>query len=709
MHKPSGGYPSKEDVSANSHARRGRPPPAPRPKPPPSEWDGSPFGPVREPSPRKNLPVRARSVDRDPRNKPPIIAREEARAAQAARRLSAASKADSHEKADGPTTLGPAQPPSRPARLVRSQSAERPTVQSSPVTRKNPDSFSQVSALQKLPGDPPQPLKAQRSVSAPARRCKQLRPVSGGCTRSVSESTGGVGSDSSQPLPASKASNASEKPPSVVKAEAAAARRALSQPASRRASAASGAGSSAKSAAGDGLSEHGDAALLVLRSMLGARGSSEQFTEKIENWRAEHPCAEYQVIQEDPDVPMQSPQLPVAANGILVTARVRPVLPKGPDARSLQAGDFQAVSVTAGGQEVVVHACGVHRDGVSSNVEHKPFRVHSAYGGGCHGSVLFGDLMAPLVESAVAHSAHATALCYGQTGSGKTHTQGYLIERTARYLFDALAASHVAFECFELTGSTAYSLKEDSRPELVLFEGNDGVVHVGTGRSDKTEGELPELCAVASSADMLIQLFRAAASRRSAQDTDRNAASSRSHAFYRMYLVKEELNDGSNHTKYRKEGTCIEMVDLAGSESNKDTLFHDRERVEDAAKINSSLMALNDCVRKQSQGAGYIPFRADKLTLLLRPCFMKRLKQFKDVPTLLFIACLSPLASDTHQSCRTLAYAQQLSEMKARTRREAAEALKHRAAVGIKEWDSSKAKPSGAKKQQGGFDPSQMG
>ena len=47
------------------------------------------------------------------------------------------------------------------------------------------------------------------------------------------------------------------------------------------------------------------------------------------------------------------------------------------------------------------------------------------------------------------------------------------------------------------------------------------------------------------------------------------------------------------------------------------------------------------------------------------------------MPTLLFIACLSPLASDTHQSGRTLAYAQQLSEMKARTRREAAEALKH--------------------------------
>merc|ERR1711918_26048 len=104
-------------------------------------------------------------------------------------------------------------------------------------------------------------------------------------------------------------------------------------------------------------------------------------------------------------------------------------------------------------------------------------------------------------------------------------------------------------------------------------------------------------------------------------DTDRNAASSRSHAFYRMYLVSEDVDAQSGAKRQRKEGACIEMVDLAGSESNKDSLFHDRERVEDAAKINSSLMALNDCIRKQSEGAVFIPFRADKLTLCLRQCF----------------------------------------------------------------------------------------
>merc|ERR1712224_641431 len=115
------------------------------------------------------------------------------------------------------------------------------------------------------------------------------------------------------------------------------------------------------------------------------------------------------------------------------------------------------------------------------------------------------------------------------------------------------------------------------------------------------------------------------------------------------------------------------------------------------------LMALNDCIRKQSQGAGYVPFRADKLTLLLRPCFMKRLKRYADVPTLLFISCLSPLASDTHQSGRTLTYAQQISEMKARTRREAAEALKYRDATGLKDWDSSKDKRTKLKSDHAGL------
>jgi len=113
-------------------------------------------------------------------------------------------------------------------------------------------------------------------------------------------------------------------------------------------------------------------------------------------------------------------------------------------------------------------------------------------------------------------------------------------------------------------------------------------------------------------------------------------------------------------------GACIELVDLAGSESNKDSLYHNKALIDERAKINSSLQALNACIQKTMQGASYVPFRQDKLTQLLRPCFERRDKSLEDAATVLFMACLSPLASDSQQSIRTLTYTQQLTGVSAK-------------------------------------------
>jgi len=118
-------------------------------------------------------------------------------------------------------------------------------------------------------------------------------------------------------------------------------------------------------------------------------------------------------------------------------------------------------------------------------------------------------------------------------------------------------------------------------------------------------------------------------------------------------------------------GACIELVDLAGSESNKDSLYHNKLRIDERAKINSSLAALNTCIQKAVQGAVYIPFRADKLTQLLRPCFVRSEAGQGGSPTVLFLACLSPLVSDAQQSIRTLTYSQELTCLKAKPTRTA--------------------------------------
>ncbi|CAE8612728.1 unnamed protein product [Polarella glacialis] len=370
-----------------------------------------------------------------------------------------------------------------------------------------------------------------------------------------------------------------------------------------------------------------DAAALVLRTILGETGTPELFTAKIVAWRTDHPPVDYTAAAP----PAGKSATRRVASSILVAARVRPVL-KDVDSSALEAGDFESVTVPADASEgIVVHSCGMRIDGKTPRVEHKSFRVHQALGSSCGEKRAF-EMMAPLVDAAVKHSTHSTSLCYGQTGSGKTHTVRSLAEHTAQHLFASLEAKLVVLEAFELKGGSrgmmltstghAFSLNEDSKPELTLFEGADGVVHVG-GSEGATAGGQGDLnlkhCVLAAGAEELVARFKEAEQRRTCLDTKRNKASSRSHAFYRFHLAQKNAKGSITGT-----GACIELVDLAGSESNKDSLFHDRLRVEDTARINNSLMALNDCIRKQTQGASYVPFRADKLTQLLRPCFVKK-------------------------------------------------------------------------------------
>jgi len=276
-----------------------------------------------------------------------------------------------------------------------------------------------------------------------------------------------------------------------------------------------------------------------------------------------------------------------------------------------------------------------------------------------------------LVEASVKHHLHATLLCYGQTGSGKTHSVSHLAKYTIRHLFCELNIKAVAFEAFELAGgakglvqhgSHVYSLNDDDKPELAALEGADGTVHVGgdSAAVRDAEGRLNlDHCIVASSIDELEETFRAAEARRCSKDTHRNAESSRTHAFYRFHILKS----GEGHAT----GSCIQLVDLAGSESNKDCLYHDKQRIDERAQINASLMALCSCIQKHVEGAAYIPFRSSKLTQLLRPCFTKNENVPRGIATVLFLACISPLASDSQQSVRTLTFAQKLASVPGKT------------------------------------------
>ncbi|CCO31482.1 Diatom spindle kinesin 1 [Rhizoctonia solani AG-1 IB] len=158
----------------------------------------------------------------------------------------------------------------------------------------------------------------------------------------------------------------------------------------------------------------------------------------------------------------------------------------------------------------------------------------------------------------------------------------------------------------------------------------------------------------------LAEMVATAASHRRTSATLKNETSSRSHCILNIVV--------SNTLVPSSEPGRLVMVDLAGSERAADRSAHTKERMEEARLINTSLMALKDCVRgralveaeRSKQGDGkvgfqHIPYRSSKLTLALKPVFdVEATRHCKTV----VIAHVSPhLADASHSSARnTLTY-----------------------------------------------------
>ena len=100
-------------------------------------------------------------------------------------------------------------------------------------------------------------------------------------------------------------------------------------------------------------------------------------------------------------------------------------------------------------------------------------------------------------------------------------------------------------------------------------------------------------------------LMKKAVTSRTTHSTVANEVSSRSHAICQITIKK-----GSETGK-------LTLVDLAGSERAQDTQENEKNRRQEGAEINTSLLALKECIRAISSGQSRIPFRGSKLTLVL--------------------------------------------------------------------------------------------
>jgi hypothetical protein len=104
------------------------------------------------------------------------------------------------------------------------------------------------------------------------------------------------------------------------------------------------------------------------------------------------------------------------------------------------------------------------------------------------------------------------------------------------------------------------------------------------------------------------------------------------------------------------EGGTLVFVDLAGAEYTGQGLQRSPAELREAREINSSLLALKECIRAQASGTR-VPFRNSKLTMLL-----KEHMSVANAPTTIMIANVSSSAAHCKQATDTIKYAALLAD-----------------------------------------------
>jgi len=227
------------------------------------------------------------------------------------------------------------------------------------------------------------------------------------------------------------------------------------------------------------------------------------------------------------------------------------------------------------GREIVHHACMFDKSMVTPFILHSQFPFDGVFDVGATNEDVYRDVGQPLLENAL-RGQLATLFLFGQTGSGKTYTMRAIERMAVEEIFRSLDADTVvSLSYFELAGRKALDLLTEQKSEIRLREEEDGCFR-------------PHDCEeiVVTNAEDMIQVMVEAAGRRATDATTVNASSSRSHSVCRISIMKQKQPAGR-----------LLLVDCAGTERSRDSLYFMGKHVKESAEINSSLFALKDCIR----------------------------------------------------------------------------------------------------------------
>jgi len=360
------------------------------------------------------------------------------------------------------------------------------------------------------------------------------------------------------------------------------------------------------------------------------------FVEALECWRKAN--AQNALPQRPPPASMRRSPLACA-----VYVRKRPMFD-----HELKRCDFDVLSVLRSAaapgqppagpsQEIIHHACMFDKSSVTPFILHTQFTFDGVFDVESTNEDVYKAVAKPLLETTSSGGQLATLFVFGQTGSGKTYTMRAMERLIAEDLFRSLPpGAEVSLTYFELAGRKALDLLTEQKAEIRLREEEDGCFR-------------PHDCAqaVVTNPEEMLCVMAEAAGRRATDATTVSASSSRSHAVCRIRITRDGKGSGQ-----------LLLVDCAGTERSRDTLYLRGQNVKESAEINSSLFALKDCIRfrhaalaRQGQDGQPLKLpsvRATPLTKVLAESLISPSAQ------LAAIATVSPNATDAEHTIDTL-------------------------------------------------------
>ncbi|XP_075744834.1 kinesin-like protein KIF12 isoform X2 [Rhipicephalus microplus] len=259
----------------------------------------------------------------------------------------------------------------------------------------------------------------------------------------------------------------------------------------------------------------------------------------------------------------------------------------------------------------------------------------------------------------------STILAYGQTGAGKTYTltgspeapeggtsEPGIMQLTFGYLFEEITQR----KGVEYIVQASY-LEIYKEHVLDLLNPSHRTLPV---RWSKDKGFYAENLFVVECEDLgdLDGVLEEGRKNRQVRSHDMNEHSSRSHSILTISLASEVHDPDDPNTFIRRQGK-LSLVDLAGSEKTKKTRSRGNTFVE-ANNINKSLLVLGNCISclaDSKRRTGHIPYRDSTLTKLLAD-------SLGGTGMALIIACVSPSASNAHETINTLRYASRAKKVK---------------------------------------------